>query len=712
MQQPQDKNGEKRFWAFISYSHADSKETAWLHKALETFKVPSPLVGTESRAGVVPKRIFPIFRDRDELPTSSDLGDNLQSALRNSKYLVVVCSPRSANSIWVNTEVAFFKRTHGNANVLCLIVGGTPGGDGDGEAGECFCPALRHHVNTDGSLGGTAEPIAADLRDNKDGRQRALLKIVAGILGVNFDVLYQRERRRQRNRVLVAGVGLLAFALVGGHFLLKLRSVAQSQIEIASAVKEMRQLNFRKFGDLPEARRREFERIMDESGVLNARKQRDAALAVEAARFARYRERLSEFSRQRASLIGSLETLIDAARPAVGWSRTAAVLASLPDLPAPNVAAALAMKSSNFRTGAIAGHLSSIERVRAEATAWNEAVKVSAAFSGLLDKARDLERRMNAIGFLVPSDFEVGSAEPKPGWNPALDLSKALNLAAWHLATHPDLRKKDSGKALEFATKATALTEGKFAPFLDTLAASHAAAGDFDSALRFQRLAIERGASESPEEQQGFLTRYRLYEGGKVYSDPTPHPVEFRDVMLGIANPDGLDAWTTRSRECLQRLESLLDKFPVSVEEKVVVAAQIEKLKEVQAELEGEGYLRLNQLRRAYTDDRALAMGALSGTGYKPLPELDGYFVLSEKLWHKPPGAPQRGGDRMTVSTITTAAGTQKVTKTNREGSVELYCIRNFVIPARDGMSLDIEKMMAAISFADSAARFLSTEVP
>jgi hypothetical protein len=44
---------------------------------------------------------------------------------------------------------------------------------------------------------------------------------------------------------------------------------------------------------------------------------------------------------------------------------------------------------------------------------------------------------------------------------------------------------------------------------------------------------------------------------------------------------------------------------------------------------------------------------------------LDGYFVLSEKLWHKPPGAPQRGGDRMTVSTITTAAGTQKVTNDN-----------------------------------------------
>ena len=52
----------KRYWAFISYSHADSKEAEWLHKSLEGFKVPPSLVGTESRNGVVP-RIFPVFRD-------------------------------------------------------------------------------------------------------------------------------------------------------------------------------------------------------------------------------------------------------------------------------------------------------------------------------------------------------------------------------------------------------------------------------------------------------------------------------------------------------------------------------------------------------------------------------------------------------------------------------------------------------------------------
>jgi eukaryotic-like serine/threonine-protein kinase len=40
-------SSEKRYWAFISYSHADSKEAEWLHKSLEGFKVPPSLVGTE-----------------------------------------------------------------------------------------------------------------------------------------------------------------------------------------------------------------------------------------------------------------------------------------------------------------------------------------------------------------------------------------------------------------------------------------------------------------------------------------------------------------------------------------------------------------------------------------------------------------------------------------------------------------------------------------
>ena len=85
-----------KYWAFLSYSHTDKKWGDWLHKALETYRVPRRLIGKESREGGIPERVYPIFRDREELPVSSDLGSNINEALGESRYLIVICSPRSA----------------------------------------------------------------------------------------------------------------------------------------------------------------------------------------------------------------------------------------------------------------------------------------------------------------------------------------------------------------------------------------------------------------------------------------------------------------------------------------------------------------------------------------------------------------------------------------------------------------------------------------
>jgi hypothetical protein len=47
-----------KYYAFISYSHQDKKWGDWLHKALETYRVPKRLVGQEMRDGeTVPARI-------------------------------------------------------------------------------------------------------------------------------------------------------------------------------------------------------------------------------------------------------------------------------------------------------------------------------------------------------------------------------------------------------------------------------------------------------------------------------------------------------------------------------------------------------------------------------------------------------------------------------------------------------------------------------
>ncbi|HEX8069273.1 MAG TPA: toll/interleukin-1 receptor domain-containing protein [Pyrinomonadaceae bacterium] len=213
-----------KYWAFISYSHQDEEWAKWVHESLETYRVPRRLVGRATPYGPVPERAFPIFRDRDELPGSFDLGGNLRDALRRSRTLIVICSPRAAASRWVNEEVRQFKAL-GRENVLCLIVEGEPNASDKPELGlpECFPPALRFRVGADGQLTDErTEPIAADARKGRDGRVNAKLKLAAGILGVGFDELRQRERvRRRRERLrtsaYVFGVVLL---LVAGYLLM------------------------------------------------------------------------------------------------------------------------------------------------------------------------------------------------------------------------------------------------------------------------------------------------------------------------------------------------------------------------------------------------------------------------------------------------------------------------------------------------------------
>lgn len=199
---------DHKYWAFISYSHADARWAGWLHRSLEGYRIPRHLVGRETATGTVPPKLFPVFRDRDELAGSPELGRSLREALRQSRFLVVVCSPRAAQSRWVDEEIRYFKSLGRSSRVLALVVDGEPNAaDPGGAALECFPDALRFHVDADGRLTDRpAEQVAADARPHADGRGNALLKLLAGILGVGFDELRRRDLQ-SRNRRLAALAG-------------------------------------------------------------------------------------------------------------------------------------------------------------------------------------------------------------------------------------------------------------------------------------------------------------------------------------------------------------------------------------------------------------------------------------------------------------------------------------------------------------------------
>ncbi len=185
--------GEFKYEAFISYSHADETWGKWLHQTLERYRVPARLVGKAGARGMVPQRIGRCFRDQAELSAASQLGQTLQQAIRDSRVLIVVCSPRSAASHWVNEEIKYFRSLGKGDSIYALIVDGEP--NALDAAQECFPPALWE-----------TEPLAADARQAADGKADAFLRLAAGILGIGFDELRQRERRR-RTRLVALAVG-------------------------------------------------------------------------------------------------------------------------------------------------------------------------------------------------------------------------------------------------------------------------------------------------------------------------------------------------------------------------------------------------------------------------------------------------------------------------------------------------------------------------
>jgi tetratricopeptide (TPR) repeat protein len=232
-----------RYSAFISYNNKDRKWASWLHRQLETYRVPKHLVGRETAAGRLQRRLRPVFQDREELASGSDLGASLRAALAEAHSLIVICSPNSARSRWVNEEIKTFVALGRADRIACVIVGGRPYAsqreDADSDL-ECFPPAVIEELT---------EPIAADLRAGGDGKAAAKLKLLAGVLDVGYDELRQREAaRRQRQLVAISGAsmagvvltsGLAVAAILSRNEAVRQRQTAERTVEFVKSIFEV-----------------------------------------------------------------------------------------------------------------------------------------------------------------------------------------------------------------------------------------------------------------------------------------------------------------------------------------------------------------------------------------------------------------------------------------------------------------------------------------
>ena len=198
-----------KYRAFLSYAHADTRWAKWLHGRLEGFRIDKDLVGRETDLGPVPKTLRPIFRDREDFSGGHMLTDATVAALDASAALIVVCSTVSAGRPAVNEEVRLFRSRHPDRPVIPVIIEGT--------YADNFPPALRYELAPDGTV--TDRPVtflAPDLRDAGDGRDLAVAKTVARLIGLSPDDVFRRaERARRRSANIRNGIiGLLALLVV------------------------------------------------------------------------------------------------------------------------------------------------------------------------------------------------------------------------------------------------------------------------------------------------------------------------------------------------------------------------------------------------------------------------------------------------------------------------------------------------------------------
>ena len=227
---------ELRYRAFLSYSHADERVARRLHRKLESYRLP------KSVKGHTEQRLKPIFRDRDELASSPQLGAGIEKALDQSESLIVVCSPAAVASRWVGEEVRYFREYHPDRPVFAFVAAGDPAADPRSDPAQAAFPVslvLADLSQPDGQL---IEPAAAHASKEADGFQGAFLKLAAGLLNVPFDALRRRELRRSQRRWTALGATAVGLSAVFAVLALQATAArdeareaqARAELELAS----------------------------------------------------------------------------------------------------------------------------------------------------------------------------------------------------------------------------------------------------------------------------------------------------------------------------------------------------------------------------------------------------------------------------------------------------------------------------------------------
>lgn len=190
-----------RFDAFLSYAHEDVRTVEWLERYLATTWVPG-------------KRRRRIFRDQTRM-VAGELPQELRHNLRDSRFLIVCCSPAAAASTWVEQEIVTFLQEHGSEPDVWSRVLACQVGDPHADRASSRPASIVSRERTTGR-----EMYLPDLRGDPAGargrERRGFEREAAALLARLVDL---RDRQAvlalvaRRLRVMAVGAAVLLLAL-------------------------------------------------------------------------------------------------------------------------------------------------------------------------------------------------------------------------------------------------------------------------------------------------------------------------------------------------------------------------------------------------------------------------------------------------------------------------------------------------------------------
>ncbi len=231
---------QSEYTAFISYRHADRDMNLArrIQRSLEHFRIPAEIREQTGRTS-----IGRIFRDQDEL-TAGNLTEEIPEALDHAEFLIVICSPGSRESVWVQNEVEYFLKTRDLEHIIIVLSEGEP----DDVLPIAVLEKQRALPKDEEWESRSFEHVGCDFRgDLRKAFRTEIPRMAATILDCRYDDLVQRQKQYQmKKRAALLGAGLAGMTVLTAYVLYnnsKIRSqnetILRANEEISLASQEI-----------------------------------------------------------------------------------------------------------------------------------------------------------------------------------------------------------------------------------------------------------------------------------------------------------------------------------------------------------------------------------------------------------------------------------------------------------------------------------------